>query len=111
MPYSETIADQVRQELAHLPDTHEIKMYGGIAFMVNNKMFICVGGSDADNVMVRVGSEAYEDALRQKGAHPTVMKDKPVKGYVDLDSDGRKDLSAWVKRAQKFNETLIAKEK
>lgn len=68
MPYNEAIADQVRLELAHLPDTHEIKMYGGIAFMVNNKMCVCVGGSKADNIMVRVGADTYEDALKRRGA-------------------------------------------
>lgn len=107
MPYSETIADQVRLELAHLPDTHEIKMYGGIAFMVNNKMCVCVGGSEADNVMVRVGPDAYEDALQRNGAGPTVMKGKPVKGYIDLDGDGRKDLRDWVELALDFNKTLV----
>ena len=111
MPYNETIADRVRRELAHVPDTHEIKMYGGIAFMVNNKMCICVGGSEADNVMVRVGAEAYEDALQRKGANPTIMKDKPIKGYVDLDSEGRKDLRLWMELALAFNKTLVSKKK
>lgn len=111
MPYNETIADQVRRKLAHLPDTHEIKMYGGIAFMVNNKMCVCVGGSEADNVMVRVGADAYEDALNRKGAHPTIMKDRPIKGYIDLDSEGRKDLQEWVELALRFNEELVNKKK
>lgn len=86
---NKAIADQVRTDLAHLPDTHEIKMYGGIAFMVNNKMCVCVGGSKADNIMVRVGADAYEDALKRKDARPTIMKDRPIKGYIDLDSEGR----------------------
>lgn len=111
MPYNETIANQVRLELARLPDTHEIKMYGGIAFMVNHKMCICVGGSEADNVMVRVGAGAYEDALQRNGAHPTIMKDKPIKGYVDLDGEGRKDLRKWVELALEFNKTLLGKKK
>lgn len=73
----------------HLPDTHEIKMYDGIAFMVNNKMCACVGGSKAANIMVRIGADAYEDALKRKGPRPTIMKDRPIKGYIDLDSEGR----------------------
>lgn len=73
----------------HLPDTHEIKMYDGIAFMVNNKMCACVGGSKADNIMVRIGADASEDALKRKGPRPTIMKDRPIKGYIDLNSEGR----------------------
>ena len=89
MPYNEAIADQVRLDLTHLPDTHEIKMYGGIAFIVNDKMCACVGGSKADNIIACIGMDAYEDALKRKGAHPTIMKDRPNKGYIDLDSEGR----------------------
>lgn len=111
MPYNEAIADQVRLELAHLPDTHEIKMYGGIAFMVNNKMCVCVGGSKADNIMVRVGADTYEDALKRRGARPTIMKARPIKGYIYLDSEGRKDLGEWVELALRFNEELVSKKK
>lgn len=104
MPYNENIAEQVRVELADAPDVSEIKMYGGIAFMVRGKMCICVGGSDADNVMVRVGPERYEAALKRPGTAPTIMKNRPIRGYVDLDHEGRKDLTSWAALALKFNE-------
>ena len=97
----------MRLDLVHLPDTHEIKMYGGIAFIVNNKMCVCVGGSKADNIMVRVGA----DALKRKGARPTIMKDRPIKGYIDLDGEERKDLREWVELALRFNEELVSKKK
>ncbi len=111
MAYNETIAEQVRQELGHVPDVYEIKMYGGIAFMVNNKMCVCVGGRKADKIMVRVGANAYEEALKQDGAHPTIMKDRPIKGYIDLDNEGQKNLRQWVELALKFNKELVGKKK
>ena len=89
MPYNEAIADQVRLGLTHLPDTHEIKMYGGVAFMVNNKMCVCIGGSKADNIIAYIGMDAYEDALKRKGAHP-IMNDRLTKDYIDLDSGGER---------------------
>ena len=109
--YNEAVADQVRLDLTHLPDTHEIKMYGGIAFMVNNKMCVCVGGSKADNIIACIGMDAYEDALKRKGPRPTIMKDRPIKGYIDLDSEGRKDLREWVELALRFNEELVSEKK
>ena len=109
--YNEAIADQVRTELTHLPDTHEIKMYGGIAFMVNDKMCAYVGGSKADNIMVRIGADVYEGALKRKGPRPTIIKDRPIKGYIDLDSEGRKDLREWVELALRFNEELVSEKK
>lgn len=55
-------------------------------------MYVCVGGSKADNIMVRVNADTHEDTLKRKGARPTIMKGRPIKGYIDLDSEGRKDL-------------------
>ena len=74
-------------------------MYGGIAFMVNNRVCVCVSGSKADNIIVCVGADAYEDALKRKGARPTIMKDRPIKGHIDLDSEEQKDLREWVELA------------
>lgn len=110
MPYSETLAEQVRQELAHLPHVEEKKMYGGIVFMVNNKMCVCVGGSEPDIVMLRVGKEAYGDLIKQKGAMPTIMNNREIKGYIQIGAEGQKDLKTWVERALKFNSELIKQE-
>lgn len=74
-------------------------------------MCVYVGGSKADNIMVRVGADTYEDALKRKGTCPTIMKDRPIKGYIDLDSEGRKDLREWVELTLRFNEELVSKKK
>lgn len=76
-----------------------------------NKMHVCVGGSKADNIIASIGMDAYEDALKRKGARPTIMKGRPIKGYIDLDSEGRKDLRGWVELALRFNEKLVSKKK
>lgn len=107
MAYNEKITERIRKELAQVPNVEEKKMFGGIAFMVNNKMCVCVGGHDADTVMVRVGPEAYQDALKRKGAMPTIMNDRKIKGYIDLGSEGQKDLSSWVDLALDFNKQLV----
>lgn len=66
-------------------------------------MYVCVGGSKADNIMVRVNADTHEDTLKRKGARPTIMKGRPIKGYIDLDSEGRKDLRGWVELAPRLN--------
>lgn len=113
MAYSETLAQRVREELAlaGAEDVSEIKMYGGLAFMVRDKMCVCIGGSDPDIVMVRVGKDKYDDALKRKGAQPTIMKDKPIKGYIDLGAEGQKDLKSWVELALEFNKELASRKK
>lgn len=110
MTYSEPLAQRVREELvlAGAKDLGEIKMYGGLAFMVNGKMCVCVGGDDGEIVMVRVGKERYETLMKRKGALPSIMKGKPIKGYIDLAAEGQKDLAAWVKRALECNKELVS---
>ena len=113
MAYSEALAQRVREELAlaGAEDVGEIKMYGGLAFMVRGKMCVCIGGDDGEIVMVRVGKERYDELMQRKGALPSIMKDKPIKGYIDLAAEGQEDLTAWVRLALEFNNELTNEEK
>ena len=45
----------------------EQPMFGGIAFMLNGNMFC---GITRDDLMARVGSERFDEALSQPGARP-----------------------------------------
>src|SRR5215468_4873501 len=64
MPYDEALAGRVRAILSEEPDMSEIKMFGGIAFMVNDSMFC---GLVRDELMVRVGQPNYEAAMAKPG--------------------------------------------
>ena len=74
-------------------------------------MCVCIGGDDGEIVMVRVGKERYDELMKRKGALPSIMKDKPIKGYIDLAAEGQKDLTGWVKLALEFNKELASKKK
>lgn len=106
MAYREDIAEKVRHHLAAVSNVAEKKMFGGLAFMVNEKLCVCVGGEDGDIVMVRVGKDAYQTALKQRGAGPTMMNGREMKGYVEVDADGQKDLDSWIQLALAFNKEL-----
>lgn len=74
--------------------------------MVNTKM--CVGIVKND-LMARIGPDAYDSALEKPGVRPMDFTKKPMKGYVfiapeaiDLDSQ----LDEWIAAALKFNRTL-----
>jgi TfoX/Sxy family transcriptional regulator of competence genes len=64
MAYNEELAERVREALAHLPKVEEKKMFGGIAFMVNDKMCITVG---KDRIMCRIDPAIHDDILAKKG--------------------------------------------
>ena len=52
MAYDERLADRVRAALAGQPGISERKMFGGLCFMVDEKMFL---GVMTDHIMCRVG--------------------------------------------------------
>lgn len=108
MAYSKALATRVRDELARQcpGEVREIKMYGGLAFMVRGKMCVCVSGRDEVSIMVRVGKDRQNEALLRPGATITIMKNRPITGYVDVDEIGQKNLAAWVELALEFNAEL-----
>ena len=60
MAYDEALADLIRRALGPRPDVSERKMFGGLAFLLDGKMFC---GIVKDDLMVRVGPERYDAAL------------------------------------------------
>jgi len=62
VPYNAEIAQRVQNALEGQEGLTERKMFGGIAFMLHGNM--CCGVTNED-LMVRVGADALEDALAQ----------------------------------------------
>ena len=111
MAYDETLAERVRKVMGDQRSVSEKKMFGGLSFLLKGNM--CCG-IVADDLMVRVGPEAYEDALANKHARPMDFTGKPLKGYVYVDKGGTKDarsLRRWVERGVVFVSTMPAKKK
>ena len=77
MAYDEELAERIRAALGDRADVSERKMFGGLSFMLRGNM--CCG-VDKTNLMVRVGSEAYDEALAQPGARLMDFTGRPMKG-------------------------------
>ena len=97
MAFDEILAARVRAVLDGEIDFDEKRMFGGVAFMVNTHMACGVLG---DDLMVRVGRDLYEDALR-RGATEMDFTGRPMRGLVMvagelLDDDA---LAEWLDRA------------
>jgi TfoX/Sxy family transcriptional regulator of competence genes len=110
MAYNEARTETVRALLGETPHVTEKKMFGSVGFMVNGKL--CIGvGDHADHVMmVRIGKDAYADALKQRGAHPAIMRGHEMKGYVFLDEAAVQtddQIKYWVELALKYNSQLL----
>ncbi|MYC32904.1 MAG: TfoX/Sxy family protein [Chloroflexi bacterium] len=109
MAYDETLAARIRASLAHHSGLSERKMFGGLAFMLSGNMCCCV---TEHGLMVRVGPDAYEDALSQPHAGLMDLTGRPMKGWVLVQLEGLASdaaLSQWVQRGAEFAATLPPK--
>lgn len=109
MAYDEGVAERLRQYFAGRGDVREMKMFGGIAYMVSGNMCCGVMG---DSLMARVGPEQYEEALMQPHAKEMDFTHRPMKGFVVVEPEGfasDEDLAAWVGMCERFVETLPPK--
>jgi len=112
MAYDELLADRIRNILSDKKvDSREMKMMGGLCFMVDEKMCI---GIVKNNLMARIGVDAYEKALSKKGVQPMDFTGRPMKGYVFIDPIGvdmDKDLDYWIQKCLDFNPQAVASKK
>lgn len=109
MAYNEALTNRVRELLAHIPDVEEKKMFGSIGFMVNGKLCLGVGDHADHSMMIRVGPEKYEEAVRRPGAAPAVMRGREQRGYVFLIESAvasTEDLEYWVNLALDYNKVI-----
>lgn len=98
MAYDEGLAQCVRQVLGERPELEEKKMFGGLAFLIDGNMACGIAG---DDLMVRVGPEAYDEALTLPGAREMDFTGRPLTGFVYVAADAVADdaaLTEWVER-------------
>jgi TfoX/Sxy family transcriptional regulator of competence genes len=111
MAYDEGLAERIRSALDAESDITEKKMFGGVAFLLRDKMFVGIVKND---LMVRVGPDAYADALKKPFARPMDFTGKPMAGYVFVGPKGTTEddaLEDWVRRGLRFASTLPADKK
>src|SRR5580658_7540397 len=102
MPFDESLAGRIRNTLARKKNIDEMKMYGGVGFLLNGNMLV---GVWKDSLIVRLGPDAYDDALQEPHVREFDITGKPMKGWIMVDPKGVEDdnqLKTWIQRAVKF---------
>jgi TfoX/Sxy family transcriptional regulator of competence genes len=110
MAYDERLAERVRELLGDKTGVSEKRMFGGLSFVVNGNLAVAV--SSRGGLLVRVGEDAFEDALERPGTSPMEMGGRLMKGWVFVAPEelGRKrQLAAWVGRGTGFARSLPPK--
>lgn len=103
MPYSEKLADRIREALVDVPKVKEKVMFSGVTFMVDDKMCISVG---PDRIMCRVDPELHDQLLEERACRPMIMKGREYKGYIlvnEEDVQRKKELDFWIGLCLDFN--------
>ena len=86
-------------------------MFGGIGFLLNGNMLV---GVWKDPLIVRLGPEKGEEALREPHVSEFNITGRSMKGWVLVEPEAVEDdgqVKAWIQRAVKFVSKLPAKEK
>ena len=108
MAYNENIANRIREALAHLPKVEEKKMFGGLAFMVNNKMLVAAG---TDRIMCRFDPALHEEITKTKACAPVMMRGREYKGFVHVSEEhirDKREFDYWIALALAYNERAKA---
>ena len=109
MTFSERTVHQIRRAIGNTPGLSERPLYSGVAFMLRGNM--CCGMID-DNLVVRVGPDTYDDALREPHTRPMDFTGRPLPGFVYVDRAGFANsalLEQWIDRGMRFVRTLPPK--
>jgi TfoX/Sxy family transcriptional regulator of competence genes len=111
MAYNEKLTNRVRAALAQVTNVEEKKMFGGIAFMVNEKMCITVGD---DEIMCRLDQALHNTVLKKEGCRPVIMRGREYKGFVYVNEEAvksKKDFDYWIALSLDFNKTAKSSKK
>jgi TfoX/Sxy family transcriptional regulator of competence genes len=105
----EALSASARKALAEVGGTiREVKMFGGIGFMLDGNMVAAVSKR---GLLLRVGRDRYAAALTQPGARAMEMQGREMPGYVRVDMETLTDrtLKTWLADASAFVRTLPPK--
>jgi len=112
MAYNEKLADMAREliSLTH-KKVEEKAMFGGLCFMVNNKMAL---GVEKERLMVRLDPARYDEVMEKEGCRPMDFTGKVMKGFVFVDAEAvttKRKLEYWIQLALEYNKVAKASKK
>ena len=110
MAYDEDLANRIRELIATEPDLTEMKMFGGLAFLIGGNMSVGVSGQGG--LMVRVESDATEVLLDEPHAQPFVMRGRAMRGWLRVGEEGvrtQEQFEPWVRRGVAYARSLPPK--
>lgn len=110
MAYDEALADRMRELLAAEADVSEIKMFGGLAFLVGGHMAAAASGQGG--LMVRVDPASSDSLVATTGAHHIEMRGRAMQGWLHVEAGDvrtKRQLARWVQLGTTYARSLPPK--
>lgn len=107
MPYNAEVADRVRDVLSNRDHVREVTMFGGLAFMVDARMVVCVSGGGGA-LLVRVAPERDAEYRKKAGVERAEMgRGRSMgEGWITVGEEALEqdaDLKYWVDASLAFH--------
>jgi len=108
MTAEEKLAADVRAHLSSMVAVREVKMFGGVGFMLNGNLVAAVSKR---GLLLRLGKDRQNHVPARPGARPMEMRGRTMEGYVYVDplAVENSDLKALLDEASTFVQTLPSK--
>jgi hypothetical protein len=110
--YDEELAERIRAVVGAEPGIGEMRMFGGLAFLINGNMAVAVSGQGG--LLLRVDPTDTAALLRDPAASPFEMRGRPMAGWLRIDPAGvttDRTLRSWVARGVAYARALPPKRK
>src|SRR6185295_13505583 len=99
MAYDEDLANRIRELVGMEEGLTEMRMFGGLAFLVGGNMAVAACGQGG--LMVRVDPDETDALLTAAHARPFEMRGREMQGWLRVGDEGlrtRRELEPWVRR-------------
>src|SRR5258707_6311482 len=110
MAYDEDLANRIGELIGAEPGVTEMKMFGGLAFLIGGNMSVSASGQGG--LMLRVDPDETDALLEKPHARPFEMRGRAMQGWLRVDAEGlrtKRELEPWVKRGVAYARSLPPK--
>lgn len=107
MAYDEQLAQRIRELVAAEAGLREMKMFGGIAFLIGGNMAVAASGQGG--AMVRVDPEDTARLTAGGKAEAMVMRGRAMPGWLRVGTESlstKRELETWVNRGVAYARSL-----
>jgi TfoX/Sxy family transcriptional regulator of competence genes len=110
MAYDEELANRIRTEIQGVDNVTEMRMFGGLAFLVGGNM--AVAASSQGGLLLRVEPEETDALAAEPHTDRFVMRGREMNGWLRVEPEGvdsDEDLSRWVDVGVRYASSLPPK--